>query len=75
VKNEQVAIPKTQIEHLDARPAQKTSRVTPNSSAKTTDPDTSPGPPGHGSRTPGTAYSAGLSVGSKPDFETVYRAK
>ena len=75
VKNEQLSIPKAQIDHLDARPVQKASRVTSNSSSKTTDPDTSPGPPGHGSRTPQTNYSSGLSVGSKPDFETVYRAR
>jgi hypothetical protein len=42
--------------------------------AKQTPPD--PTPPvgmGHGASVPGTNYSSGVSIGSKPDYETVYR--
>ncbi len=70
VKNEQVAIPKNQIDRIDSRPV--SGKATTRSETKTTDPDTTPGPPGHGSRTPGTSSSTSLSLG-KPDFETVYR--
>ncbi len=73
VKNEQVAIPRDQIERIDARPAQTKSRVTTKTESKTTNPDTSPAPPGYHSQTPGSTSSSTVSVGSKPDFETVYR--
>ena len=73
VKNEQVAIPRDQIDRIDARPSQVKTRVTAKTESKATDPDTSPAPPGYHSRTPGTSTSTGVSVGSKPDFETVYR--
>ncbi len=73
VKNEQVAIARDQIDRIDYRPAQKAGRVTAKSETKATEPDLTPGPPGHGSRVPGTSTSSGLSIGSKPDFETIYR--
>ena len=73
VKNEQVAIARNQIDRIDYRPPQPGGRVTAKSETKATDPDTTPGPPGHGSRTPGTSTSSGLVIGSKPDFETIYR--
>ena len=76
VKNEQTAIPKDQIERVDARPAVKGSRVTKESRITTDTPQPQPvGPqptPGRPD-VPGTSSSSGLSVGSKPDFETVYR--
>jgi len=71
VKSEQVAIPKDQIDRVDARPAGK--RVTVNSKTETTEPDTRPAPPGYSSQIPGTSTSSGVSIGSKPDFETIYR--
>jgi hypothetical protein len=71
LKTEQVAIAKDQIDRIDYRPA--ASRVMVDSKSTTTDPDTRPGPPGHGAATPGTSTSSGLSVGSKPDFETIYK--
>src|SRR5271166_2568498 len=66
VKSEQVAIPKDQIDRVDARPAGK--RVTVNSKTETTEPDTRPAPPGYSAQTPGTTTSSGVSIGSKPDF-------
>src|SRR5439155_23182426 len=73
VKNEQVAIPREQVDRVDYRPPQTKSRLTADTKSKVSDPDTTPGPPGHGSRTPTTSSSTGLNVGSKPDFETIYR--
>ena len=75
VKNEQVAIAKDDIDRLDYRPAGG-SRVTRESKTSVKapgDPDaTRPGPP---SAYPGqtTSTSSGLSIGSKPDFQTIYR--
>jgi hypothetical protein len=42
--------------------------------AKQTDPDPTP-PVGmnHGPAVPGTSYSSGVSIGSKPDYENLYR--
>jgi len=71
VKSGQVAIARDQIERIDYRPA--AGRVTKETKSKTTDPDTRPGPPGSGSPTPGTSVSSGIHVGSKPDFETIYK--
>jgi hypothetical protein len=72
LKNEQVAIAKDDIERLDYRP--KGSRITRNEGAKETPPDATP-PVGmdHGANVPGKSYNSGLSIGSKPDYETVYR--
>jgi hypothetical protein len=72
VKNEQTAIARDQIERIDARP--KGSRVK-NESRVTTEqtmgkPDGSRPAPAVQSN---QSYSSGLAIGSKPDFETVYR--
>jgi hypothetical protein len=73
VKNEQKAIPKYQIDRIDARP-KGGSRVTPQSSSKTEQPDTRPqGSPQTRPPVPGTSHSSGLSIGGKPAYETVYR--
>jgi hypothetical protein len=75
VKNEQVAIPKDQIERLDARPAQSGGRVKLESKTTTDDPQKA-GEPDIGMRShpvQGTSTSSGVSVTGKPDFETVYR--
>jgi hypothetical protein len=72
LKNEQTAIAKEEIDRLDYRPSG--SRVKPTSQTKVEDPkaDKPPvGPPGMAR--PGMSSSAGMSVGSKPDFETIYR--
>ncbi len=73
VKNEQIAIARADIDRLDYRPSKRTSRVTTRTESKTTDPDTRPAPPGFESRTPGTSSSSTVNIGSKPDFETLYR--
>ncbi len=74
VKHEQSAIPKDQIDRLDARP-QKGSRVTTTSQSTTRNPDarSSIPEPRQGAPMPSTSTSTSLSVGGKPDFETVYR--
>ncbi len=78
MKNEQVAIPKDEIERIDSRPARKGSRV--KADTKTTAEPTEqkpvvvPGVP----RTPPrsrSSTSTGLSITSGPDFETIYRKK
>lgn len=71
IKNRQTAIPRDQIDRLDYRP--KASRVTKETKTTTTAPDPAPGPPGSVSATPGTSTTSSLSVGSLPDFETIYR--
>lgn len=76
-KNEQSAIPRDQVDRVDARPTGK-SRVTTQSTSKVNDgvgdpKAVIPGPNQQGNPGPSTSTSSGLSVGSKPDFETVYR--
>ena len=63
VKKTETAIPRDQIERIDARPPSG-SRVTKESSTKD-----SVGPDGSNT----TSASSGYSFGGKPDFETVYR--
>lgn len=71
VKAEQVAIARDQIDRVEYRPVKP--RVTSETKTKTIDPDTTPGPPGHGSATPGTSTSTTYGLGSRPDFEVIYR--
>ena len=71
LKNAQVAIPKDSIDRVDYRPAK--GKLTTETTTKQTEPDTTPGPPGHGSQVPGTSTSTSVSMGSKPDFETIYK--
>lgn len=73
-KTEQLAIPKGDIDRLDARPAQTSSRVTKETRTNTT-PENRPATPvpTQGAGGPGSSVSSNVSVGSKPDFETVYR--
>jgi uncharacterized sporulation protein YeaH/YhbH (DUF444 family) len=76
VKNEQMSVPKDDIERLDARPTAKTpSRVVKETTVKTTEPDYTPHPPSAGVQVPGESYNTSISrsSSSKPDFETVYR--
>jgi hypothetical protein len=70
VKSQQVAIARDQIDRVEYRPAKP--RMTTETKTKTTDPDTTPGPPGS-ARTPGTSSSTSVGFGSKPDFEEIYR--
>ena len=75
VKNEQVAIPKDQIERLDARPQQTGSRVKIDSKTATDDPQKPKEPPAgmHSQPVVGTSTTSGVNITSRPDFETVYR--
>lgn len=75
VKNEQKAIPKDEIVRLDARP-KGGSRVTTETRTKTEQPDTRPqASPQSRPPVPGQSTSSGVSFGSKPAYETVYRRK
>jgi hypothetical protein len=78
-KNKETAIPRDHIERIDARPSGKravTRETTTTEKNAATDPrSTIPGPnspPGTGGGT-STSTSSGLSWGSKPDFETIYK--
>lgn len=78
VKNEQVAIPREQIDRVDARLAGNSPRtaketrtiVDPPNGKAAAPPSQVKGPDG-----PSTSTSTSISVGSKPDFETVYRRR
>ena len=73
-KNEQIAIPKDQIERIDYRPAkprftkETKTTVSNGSEAKPPGPGPYQGPAG-----PSTSTSTSVNIGSKPDFETIYR--
>jgi hypothetical protein len=75
-KNEQTAIPRDQIDRVDYRPTAK-SRVTKETTTKVTDkvgdPQSGIPNPRQGPASPSTSTSTSLSMGSKPDFETIYR--
>ena len=76
VKNEQIAVPKEQIERLDARPTQQGSRVKVEGKNTTDDPQKAHAPSGagmHSEPVVGTSSSSGVTITGKPDFETVYR--
>jgi|SRR5579872_6500245 len=79
VKNEQIAIPKDQIDRLDARPAPPAGRA-----ARETTTTTNQGNPAHEPRAGmngmdkpegGSGYSSSTTYSpqGKPDFETIYR--
>lgn len=77
IKNEQVSIPREQIDRIDARPAQGGSRTTRESTTTTTPPDGKASPPSQvkGPDVPSSSTSTSIVMGSKPDFETVYRRR
>jgi hypothetical protein len=75
-KKRQTAIARDQIDRVDYRPSGK-SRLTRETTTKVTDsvgdpkaviPSPNPGVPGSS-----TSTSSNLSIGSKPDFETIYK--
>ncbi|WP_321473031.1 hypothetical protein [uncultured Paludibaculum sp.] len=76
VKNEQVAIPRDEIERIDARPQQSGSRMTKETKVGRQDEPSrdvaSPKPGRDGG--PSNSSSSSVAFGSKPDFETVYRS-
>jgi hypothetical protein len=74
VKKTQTAIPKDQIDRIDARPTGG-SRVTKETTTKETFPDSKAAADAGPGTTPGptTTTTTSVNMGSKPDFETVYR--
>ena len=75
LKTEQVAIPKDQIDRVDARPAQSGSRVVTESKTAVSGPDAKSAEPRpqRGADLPASSTSSSVSLRSRPDFETVYR--
>jgi len=76
LKNEETAIDKKDIERVDARP-QGGKRTKVESKATNNEPTAQPvdGVRPENYPKPGSSYSSGMSVGSKPDFETVYQRR
>ena len=76
LKNEETAIDKNDIERVDARP-QGGKRTKVESKATNNEPTAQPvdGVRPENYPKPGSSYSSGLSVGSKPDLETVYQRR
>jgi hypothetical protein len=72
VKNEQIAIAKDLVDRIDRRP-NTAGRITRETRSKQTDPDPVPGPPGTVSPVPGTSTATNIGVGSKSDFELIYK--
>ena len=74
VKNEQTAIPKEQIDRLDARPQQQGGRLKVESKTTTDDPQKPKEPAmGMGAQpVTSTSTSSGVTITGRPDFETVY---
>jgi hypothetical protein len=74
LKNSQVAIPKDDIDRIEARPAKSPRKVNVDSTVKQTDPDLTPHP-NPGIPVPGTSSSSSVSLGgdSRPGFENIYR--
>ena len=76
IKNEQVAIPRDQIDRVDARPVQSAGRTIRETKTTAVQPDgKAAAPPSSvkGPDGPSTSTSTTITRGSKPDFETVYR--
>ena len=76
-KNEQTAIARDQIDRVDYRPSGK-SRVTKETTTKVNDGvgdprAVIPSPKQQGNPGPSTSTSSNVSIGSKPDFETIYK--
>jgi len=75
VKKTQTAIARGDIDRIEARP-QAGSRLTTETTTKETGPDAksaSEQTPGRGVDAPGESTSTSVTVGSRPDFELVYR--
>lgn len=76
LKKEQVAVPKHEIDRIDFRPEGGGSRITRQATTKTNtvgNPSPSDQRIGGPSPGPSSSSSSSLSIGSKPDFHTVYR--
>ena len=75
VKNEQVAIPKIDIDRVDARPAQTSRRISKETRESNTEPNKEAISTAHPRvpDVPGSTSSTNFSIGGKSDFETIYR--
>ena len=73
LKNQEIAIPREEIDRIDYRPPQTSSRV--SSETHTADHPATGGPPNPRSDAdlPSTESSSSVSFGGKPDFQTIYR--
>lgn len=76
VKNAQTAIDRNAIDRIDARPAAG-KRATVTSTATSNEPTAQAvdGVRPENYPKPGSSYSSGISMGSKPDFETIYKRR
>ena len=76
LKNAESAIDRRDIDRIDARPTGG-KRAKVNSTATMNDPTSQPvdGVRPENYPKPGSSYSSGVSMGSKPDFETVYQRR
>ena len=74
VKNEEMAIPRDQIDRIDYRPLKTGSRVTKEAQQKVEGPDAKSAAASP-NNVPGQSTSTTTSYvfGAKPDFETIYR--
>jgi hypothetical protein len=74
VKNEQKAVPRNEVDRLDARPSGG-SRVTTETKTTVERPGATPpiSKPTEKPNIPGKTYSSGINIGSKPAYETIYR--
>jgi hypothetical protein len=74
LKNEQVAIPKDQIERIDYRSPRTGGKIMKDTKTTVSGPDANAASrPQEGPGTQSTSTSTNLSIRSKPDFETIYR--
>jgi hypothetical protein len=76
LKNAETAIDKNDIDRIDARP-QGGKRARAESKTTTNEPSSQPvdGVRPENYPKPGSSYSSGMSMGSKPDFETIYQRR
>jgi hypothetical protein len=77
-KNAQTAIARDQIDRVDYRPSGKSriAKETTKVNDGVGDPKAViPGPRQQGNPGPSTSTSSNVSIGSKPDFETIYRRR
>ncbi len=78
VKNEQISIAKEDIDRIDYRAKQIGTRLTKETKTTSTDStqQTPVGPVPQGTRGgPSTTTNSSIGIGSKPDFETIYRRR
>lgn len=71
-KDQQIAVPKGDIDRIDARPVSAPRKPSVEKTQTQTDPDYTPGRPFAGPSVPGSSSSSNVSWGNKPNFETIY---